>query len=293
MTPGTGDEVRRLAVLAAVSLGLAAVPALGAADLLQTIGDRFPALALLRDAHRFLAPAALLLAVGLAGAVTWAREQVGPGREAMGALAGLLVLAPLLLLPSLAWGAGDLERSSYPDDWAEVARTIEAAPDAVTIVLPWAGSYRRFDWAAGRAVLDPAPRFLPGDVLVDDRTYVDGSEVASEDPRVREVQEALDSGSPEEVAAALRERGVRWVLVEQGQLAQQVPAGVAAYDGTSLALVDLGSRADSGAGVVTSGQWSSHSGYAPVVIVGHLCAFVLLIAGVGYILRSGSNRRHI
>lgn len=279
-------EVRRLAVLAAVALAVAAVPALGGAGLYAALADAAPPVVLLRDAQRFLAPAALLLAVGSASAAAWAGARVGPGRESLAAVAGLVVLAPLLLLPGLAWGAGDLERSSYPADWEVVADVVAAEPAAVTVVLPWTGSYRSFDWAADRAVLDPAPRYLPGDVLVDDRTFVDGVAVPAEDPRVRTVQEALDSGTDDEVAGALRGLGVRWVLVEQGQGVDRVPTGRLAHDGADLVLVDLG------APPARSDLATTRSGHAGVVIVGHLLAFVLLMASLGYILQPSSNRRH-
>jgi len=209
----------------------------------------------------------------------------------MAAVAGLLVVAPVLLLPSLAWGAGDLERSSYPSDWETVAELVGAEPDPVTVVLPWAGSYRRFDWAADRAVLDPAPRYLPGEVLVDDRTYVDGSEIASEDPRVSAVQAALDAGSPEATGGALRALGVRWVLVEDQRVVDDdLPGGAGAevaHSGPDLVLVDLGPD------VVRSDTASGHSGQGVVVIAGHVCAFVLLMTASAYILRSRSHRSHI
>lgn len=288
-SPHASEEVRRLAVLAAVAFVLAAVPALGGTDVLGRLGERVPAFALLRDAQRFLAPAALLLAVGAASAVTWVRAQVAPGRESAWAVVGLLVIAPVLLLPSLAWGVGDLERSSYPDDWEIVADRLASEPEAVTIVLPWAGSYRTFDWADGRAVLDPAPRYLPGEVLIDDRTFVDDSEIASEDLRVSRVALALEAGSAEQVAAALRELGVRWVVVEQGQLEQGVPAGDVVHDGPVLTLLDL---ANADAAVVPSGSEDPRNDYVALVISGLLGAISLLSVAWGYILRSGSNHRH-
>ncbi len=295
-TPDARAEVRRLAVVAAGALVLAAVPALGGAELLSRLGERAPGVALLRDAQRFLAPAGLLLAVGVASAVTWTRARVAPGRESAWAVVALLVIAPVLLLPSLAWGAGGLQRSSYPADWDAVAERL-AAEQAIgpeqgsamgTIVLPWAGSYRTFDWADGRAMLDPAPRYFPGDVLIDDRTFVDGAEIASEDPRVQRVARALEAGSPSEAAAALEAQGIRWVVVEKGQLEQEVPAGTVVLDGPVLALVDLspGGRAASLTGVDPT-----RSNYSGLVISGHLWAISLLIASGAYILRSGRRRR--
>ncbi|WP_148614740.1 hypothetical protein [Nocardioides rubriscoriae] len=292
------SEVRRLLALAGVALVVAALPTSltggAGAALLEQVGDRVPAAALLRDSQRFLAPAALALAVGLAAAVTWVREQVAPGREAWWAVVGLAVVAPVVLLPSLAWGGGELARSSYPRDWAAVADLVgdpTGPGDAATVVLPWQGSYRRFAFNDGRAVLDPAPRLLPGEVLVDDRTLVDGREVPSEDPRVTAVTGALAAGSPTEVSSALRDLGVRWVLVEPGadRAAAALPAGGTAYDGDTLLLLDLAAPATGSkdpAQVRTDGP-SSHDDHAGLVIVGHGCVFVLLLCGLMRILHSG------
>lgn len=293
---GTG-EVVRLVLLGAGALVVALLPTLaGGADLLEWVGERVPAAALLRDSHRFLAPAGLVLAVGLAGAVTWLREQVAPGRESLWAVAGLLVVAPVVLLPSLAWGAHDLRRSSYPADWEQVADRIDAGSedgsDGATVVLPWAGSYRTFSWAHDRAVLDPAPRYLPGEVLVDDRTLLDGAVVASEDPRSAAVLAALEEPTPDARARALRELGVRWVVVEADQAADtdpMTPSGTIVLDQT-LRLIDLGvDDAASPEPPVRVG----HDDYASLVIAGPLCAFVLLIGASVWILRGGSNDRHI
>ncbi len=283
------SEVRRLTVLATGSLVVAAVPGLGGAAAYAWLGEAVPALALLRDAQRFLAPAGLLLAVGLASAVAGVLTHVRPGRESFVGVAGLLVVAPVLLLPSLAWGAGGLERSTYPDDWDAVATLLADEAEGTTIVLPWSGSYRRFAWAGDRAVLDPAPRYLPGEVLIDDRTFVDGVEIGAEDPRVQRVHDALGL-ELEAQPDALRDLGVRWVLVEQDQGAAAPPAGRAAYAGDDLLLVDLG---EVDARLVPAVLASSHGGQAGLVISGHLWAFGLLGAALGRILLQGSSRRHV
>ena len=80
-------------------------------------------------------------------------------------------------------------------------------------MLPWEGAYRGYDWNHRRAVLDPAPRYFPGEVLVDDRVLLDDGTVPAEDPRVEDVRRALAAADPTEALEAL---DVHWVLVEKG-----------------------------------------------------------------------------
>ena len=72
-----------------------------------------------------------------------------------------LLLAPVLLLPGLAWGAaGRLRPAWYPSSWLNAARLIDDSrrPGKV-LLLPWT-AYRRPAWNGGRALLDPWPRLL-------------------------------------------------------------------------------------------------------------------------------------
>ncbi|MDQ6524071.1 hypothetical protein RB608_10690 [Nocardioides sp. LHD-245] len=275
----SGPDRRRWALLGGAALLLALVPAMpGGSDLLERLADSVPGLALLRDSHRFLAPLGLVLAVGSAHSVTAVRERIRPGVPALWSVVALGVLAPLLLLPSLAWGAlGELQRSSYPEAWTDVAELV--GPEDTTVVLPWVGSYRGYAWNHRRAVLDPAPRLLPGEVLVDDRVLLGGGRVVpAEDPRVVAVTGALADPDP---AAALRALGVRWVLVERGMGDPEVPPGRIAYDGEGLRLVDL--APDAAVTHVTKGALRSRQ---ILLSIGHTCAFLLLLAGAAWILTS-------
>jgi len=274
----------RLLLLAGISFFLAALPVLPGGDaLLEAIGDVVPAAAILRDSHRFLAPAILALLPGIAGAVTWAREQVRPGREAMWSVVGVLVVAPILLLPSLAWGSlGVLDNSTYPDDWQAVADHLEENGPGRSVVLPWAGSYRGYDWNDRRAVLDPAPRYLPGDVLIDDRLFVDGSTIPSEDPLLDDVAEALEA---EDSASALRELGVRWVVVERGMRSGPVPSGTTVHDGEDLTLVDLGTD------VISENR---ESGSTTLILLGHILASGMLLGSLFLLgFRPEGERRRV
>ena len=187
----------------------------------------------------------------------------------MWSVVGLLVVAPILLLPSLAWGSlGVLDNSTYPQEWDAVADHLEEHGPGRSVVLPWAGSYRGYDWNDRRAVLDPAPRYLPGDVLIDDRLFVDGTTIPSEDPLVDDVAEALEADDP---AAALRDLGVRWVVVEKGMQSGPVPAGTTVYDGEHLTLVDLGAdvRSDSRRAASTT-----------LIVLGHILVTGMLLGSL-------------
>lgn len=280
-----GADRGRWLGLGAAAVALALLPAVpGGAGLLEGVAGHVPGLALLRDSQRFLAPFGLVLAVGVAHAATGLRDRIRPGTQALWSGVALLVVAPLLLLPSLAWGAlGELQRSSYPRAWDDVAHLV--GDDETTVVLPWAGSYRGYDWNHRRAVLDPAPRFLPGEVVVDDRVRLTDRVVPPEDPRVIAVTLALADDDP---AGALRAAGVRWVLVERGMGPVDVPAGEIAYDGGGLTLVDLA------AGGPVAAEGGPHAGTARriFVLVGHGLAILLLLVGCAGILRSGRRASH-
>jgi hypothetical protein len=224
-----------------VSLLVALLPTIGPVGrALGSLSTHWFALGIIRDSHRYLAPLGLALALGAAALVERLVAGARTGQPAHGAIAGLLVVAPVLLLPSLAWGlAGDLRPVEYPRDWTSVAARVASGGNGATVVLPWTGSYRGYGWNDHRAVLDPAARFLPGDVLVDDRVFLRDRVLPGEDPVLARVGAALDGPDPD---AALGQLGVRWVLVEKenGVHPDQVPSGESAYDGRWLGLIDLG-----------------------------------------------------
>lgn len=281
-------EWPRLAALGLGALVVAAAPALpGGAEALEDLAGRVPGVALLRDSHRFLAPLGVVLAIGAAGAATAVRERVRPKREALWAVVGLVVAAPVLLLPALAWGAaGELERSTYPDEWAEVAAALGDDPGRV-VVLPWAGAYRGYDWNHRRAVLDPAPRYFPGEVLVDDRVLLDDDAVPAEDPRVEEVRRALAAADP---AAALRAIDVRWVLVEEGMGDVRSPEGRVVHAGDELTLIEL---AAGDATVPAADADDPGTGSFVPVVLGHSASVVLLLVGATMRIHLGRDLRHL
>lgn len=219
--PGQADAAFRvgLAVAAAAGFGIAClgVTEPGRAALARLIGV-WGGFAVFRDAQQFLAPLALLVAVGL-GLLTAAAQ--APGARRPGARwAGVMALAPLAVLPTLAWGAaGALEAVRYPGDWTAAREAIrrDGEPGDI-LVLPFE-SYRRFPWNGGRAVLDPAQRFfaVPGrDVVANDTVRVGAMVVPSEDERAHAIERVLERSSPD-----LPAQGFRYVVVNAGTPAER------------------------------------------------------------------------
>jgi hypothetical protein len=234
---GTG-----LVVAAGLGLVLAALGAVPVgAELAGWLAANLPGAGLLRDGHKFVAPLAVLQssAFGL-GCVALSARLRRPSRPL---LRVAMVLVPLAAMPDLAWGAaGRLEPVAYPSDWAAVRQVLQDDPDSGDVVsLPWQ-AFRSFPWNDDRVQLDPAPRWLPASVLVDDSLLVGGVTVSGEDPRAAEVDEALASGRP--VVETLPGLGVGWVLVTRGTPGV-VDSGLLAgsdpvYEGADLTLLRVG-----------------------------------------------------
>jgi hypothetical protein len=166
----------------------------------------------LRDGQKWAAWWVLALAVGAGTGAARLAERAAAGRVAV--VAALLL--PLVALPDLAWGVGGrLAPVAFPDDWAQVRDVLAADPHpGAVLVLPFS-AVRSFGWNAGRPQLDPAPRFLPRPVVVDDELVVgrpgeSALTVSGEDRRAAAAAAALDD------PAALGALGVGWVLVEHG-----------------------------------------------------------------------------
>ena len=137
-----------VAGLAIASMGVTAA----GRELLRAAIGIWPGFAVLWDAQQFTAPLALAEAVGAGLLVTWAagahvaegeHRQPRTGRPGL-AIAVALVLAPVLLLPGLAWGAaGRLRPAWYPAVWMEAAQMIDhSRARGAALLLPWA-AFRR------------------------------------------------------------------------------------------------------------------------------------------------------
>ncbi|GAA0337187.1 hypothetical protein NE235_24675 [Actinoallomurus spadix] len=205
---GRAAGLRGLGAAALAGLVLASLGAVVPGLLRWAIG-LWPGFAVLRDGQQYVAPLAVVVAVGIGVAV----DRVAGRRPELAALA---LLVPVALLPGLAWGAGGrLAAVRYPADWSRARAVVRAAPGDV-LVLPWE-AYRGYAWNGGRRVLDPLPRFLPGRVILNDAVRVGTGgrrdlRMAVEDPRARALDPLIRSGAP--LTGALRARGVRYVAVD-------------------------------------------------------------------------------
>jgi hypothetical protein len=274
-----------LVAAAAASALIALLPGIGSVGhALGSLSSHWAAVGILRDSHRYLAPLGLALALGAAALVDrlWRQVRVAGG-GGLGVVALLLVVAPVVLLPSMVWGlAGALRPVDYPGDWSRAAEVV-ARGDGAVAVLPWTGSYRGYGWNDYRAVLDPAPRFLPGEVLVDDRVFLHDGVLRGEDPFLARVGACW--GEPD-AAARLSELGVRWVLVEKGNgvAATDIPPGEMAFDGRWLTMIDLGPP------VQDLGHWRDAPS-AWMVRVGDAATLLLACVAVSHLLRGSFRTR--
>jgi hypothetical protein len=257
--PGLG-----LAAIAGLTIAALGVTAAGR-DLLRSLIATWPAFAILRDAQQFVAPLALTEAVGFGLAVTAALNPVPFGRKALDhpgpvvqavpnperpiravtagiVLAVLALLAPVLLLPGLAWGAaGRLRPAWYPAAWLAAARTLDASPaHGSVLLLPWA-TYRTPPWNHGETVLDPWTRLLSRPLIWNDGTQVGDVALAPDDPRARSLAGAIAAGGP--LTATLRAAGVRFVLDDADgpgpQVAARLPGSVVIIDQPGLTIYQL------------------------------------------------------
>lgn len=249
-----------------VLAGLATVP--GGAALTRWAVAHLPGAGLLRDGQKWLLPAVLVLV--LAGGLALDRLRWPPALTAVAA-----AMLPLLLLPDgPATLRTPLTPVHYPAGWDVVARQVRGSTSTV-LVLPFS-SYRSFDWAPGRTVLDPAPRLLDAPVLVDDRLAVGGELLRGEDPAVvRYLQH------PDDLAG----QGIGWVVVERGTPGP-IPSDLARLtkvvdaDGVQLYRVPgpIKARSDAADRAIL------------VIAVDLLVALLILVAGIGQVRSIAATR---
>ncbi|WP_406077980.1 hypothetical protein [Micromonospora sp. NBC_00858] len=196
------------AVLGTVIAVLPAWP-VGAQSMVALV-EHIPLAGAVRDGTRLLAPLALVQAVGLGMLV----ESLAA--TSARALAPLVMVAPVLLLPGLAWGlAGQLDTVRYPAEWSAVRAVVNGDPGGGSLVsLPWS-SFRAYPWAGNVPMLDPAPRAFRRPVVGDQDVLVGRDRIRGESREADRVAAAL--AVPGDPGPALRRLGVRYVLIQTDQ----------------------------------------------------------------------------
>ncbi|MYR31953.1 hypothetical protein GTW20_06600 [Nocardiopsis alba] len=230
-----------VAAVAGTTIALAGATGPGREVLTALIGW-WPGFGLLRDGQLYVAPLALLQALGSGAVLVWllrgfsedARRGSGPSRNVSEVglvrtmVAVFVALGPVVVLPGLAWGAGGgLVPVDYPREWTRAQEAVAADPGSgAVLVLPWS-AYRGVEWS-GRpvVVLDPATRLFDRRTVWNDDLRVgtpDGGTVvvAGEDARAREAARLLEpdprtgmpTADPGEWAEILSSLGVSHVAV--------------------------------------------------------------------------------
>jgi hypothetical protein len=274
-----------LLIAAAVGLVLAgayAVPALrGAVDFVIT---HVPGGGMVRDAQKFVAPLALVEAVGFGAGVERALGRLAPSRWRMVAAAALLA-APVLLEPGLAWGAaGRLGTASYPADWREARQVMAADPEpGAMLVLPW-HLYVGFPWNGDRVVLDPAQRYFTRRAVGNDDLELERATVPGEDPYGDRLGPLVRGGAP--LGPALPAQGIRYVLVlkvaEWADFTPRLAGARRLLDGSDLALYQA-------PGPVTPVRFATPPA-VPVLAADLLALLTVIWAGLGVL--PGVAHRH-
>jgi hypothetical protein len=215
LAPGLG-----IAALAGLAIAAIGVTSPGRAALRDLV-TAWPGFAVLRDGQQFIAPLALAEAVGLGALAAWIITGAGrQARQATAALAAMAVLAPVVLLPGMAWGlAGRLRPAAYPADWLRARQVIDGDPARGTVLLlPWA-AYRRYPWNGGEAVYDPWSRLLGREVISNDGLQVGNMTLGQESADSIRLNRIVTARGP--LTGALRAAGVLYVVVDAGPLLGQ------------------------------------------------------------------------
>jgi hypothetical protein len=159
--------------------------------------------------------------------------------DAAGAMLGVFaLLAPVVLLPGLAWGAaGRLRPAWYPAAWLAAARAVDASPArGDVLLLPWVADRTPY-WNHGQAMLDPWPRLLSRPVIWNDGTLVGSVALLPDDPRARQLDGAIDGSGP--LTGVLQAAGIRFVVDDGPPAGSRLPGAVVVTDAPGLVIYRL------------------------------------------------------
>jgi hypothetical protein len=229
--------------LLVAAIGLTAATRTALADLVTA----WPGFAILRDGQQFVAPLALTEAVGVAAGVGWLLSPRGravavgdtaarflfrpepagraPSVPAAAPLAVLAILAPIALLPGMAWGlAGRLHPVQYPADWLRARPVMDgSARPGPVLLLPW-GTYRTYAWNDAN-VFDPWSRLLSREVIFNDGLQVGQVRLHPESAASIRMNAIVTRPGP--LTARLQADGVSFVIIDSGPLLGSRAAGLA------------------------------------------------------------------
>ena len=235
--PGSSDRRPMLPGLGLAGLVGLVIAAVGVTSptraALRDLVAAWPGFAILRDGQQFVAALALAQAIGLGVLVAWLLSRTAdrtadrtPRRRAEPAavaIAVFAILAPILLLPGMAWGlAGRIRPVEYPADWLTARRFIDGSNrHGSVLVLPWA-AYRRYSWNHGEAVYDPWNKLLSREVISNDGLEVGRQTLTQESSASIRLGRILAARGP--LTNSLAAAGVLYVVVDAGSLLTAKPA---------------------------------------------------------------------
>ncbi|WP_431842507.1 hypothetical protein [Calidifontibacter indicus] len=270
------DALLASAVVALLVAFAPAIPGVGA--IWEFVVTTAPGGGLLRDSQKLLAAWVVVAAVGL-GVLLERLHQV---RSVRRPVAALLVL-PVLLIPSAAWGQqGAIRTSQVPDDVRAAATLLSDAPAGAVGVLPWS-QYRRYSWNDGRVSLAVLARMVDQPVIFNDALPLRDQVIPGEDPTAAQVSRAIAAGStPQD---ALRAAGVRYIAVEHRSGGAATEPGKAAgrvlVDGPNITVVEVSTQPPA----APPSPWAHRFGWL-VSLAGFVGAGVAAVVG----LRDRSRR---
>lgn len=288
---GLARELAPLLVAGGAGLLIACAAALpGGRHVVESVLDAAPGLGIVRDAQKFVAPLAVLLAVASGRAVDVVApigRAPGPARSQRWIVAAALAIAPVVTLPDAPFAAGrSLGSVALPDDIAAARHHLDDLPPGGVAVFPWT-QYRRFGWNDDRISLDPWNRLLDRDVVVNDDLPLTSGTVRGEDEVAARVSRVL--ADPDgDVRGTLRGAGVRWAVLLTDQpgarrSAERLGAGAEDRRFGAVRVIDLGP---------VSARGSQRSSLVPLAVTvlttgGAVLAWALL----GLRARAGIRRR--
>ena len=223
------------------------------AGVTQFLVDHVPFYRGYREPQKWLMLLALSYAYCAANGTAWLMNRLKP-MDWRPVVAGVAALLPLLLVPTLLWGAGgQLKSVQYPADWYSVRGVLDkSAGDSPVVVLPW-HMYLRLSFAGnqgtlpGRVVANPARHFFSQAVVTGNDAELRGvppiNTTALE--TVINTQILPRRNSITDVGASLRPYKVRYIILYKeadwdsyGWLDHQTDLHVA-YDGPHIRLYEI------------------------------------------------------